>query len=146
MERRLGWIHKARWPLPSDGIVREIYDRERIHVYTEGRSQHFQSLPQPHFLLPPCSAAMFSHCRLWYVSIDRSITNEILTKDEVKQFSPSRSEFRNLSFLITADDISGVWEQKGESICWQEEKKECTQGAVYLQFFFLNTRDRKCLS
>ncbi|CAN0398939.1 unnamed protein product, partial [Rangifer tarandus platyrhynchus] len=43
-------------------------------------------------------------------------------------FSPLRPEFRNLSFLITADDISGVEEQKGDCICWQEEKKECTQG------------------
>lgn len=37
-----------------------------------------------------------------------TFTNEILTKGEVKRFSPSKSEFRNLSFLITADDISGV--------------------------------------
>ena len=65
-----------------------------------------------------------------------TFTNEILTKGEVKRFSPSKSEFRNLSFLITADDISRVQEQKGESICWQEEKKEGTQGTVCLQFFF----------
>ena len=48
-------------------------DGERIHVYTASKSQHCQSLPLPNFRLPPCSAAMFSQCLLWYVSIDSNI-------------------------------------------------------------------------
>lgn len=94
-----------------------------------------------HLALLRCSVNVF----FGMFQLTATFTNEILTKGEIKRFSPLRSEFRNLSFLITADDISGVEEQKGDCICWQEEKKECTQGTIYLQFF-LNTGDRKCLS
>lgn len=85
-----------------------------------------------HVVLLQCSVIVFFSM----FQLTGTFTNEILTKGEVKRFSPSRSEFRNLSFLITADDISVVQEQKGESICWQEEKKEYTQDTVYLQLFF----------
>ena len=117
--------------------MRQIYDGERIHVYTASKSQHCQPLSLPNFHLPlallRCSVNVF----FGMFQLTATFTNEILTKGEIKRFSPLRSEFRNLSFLITADDISGVKEQKGDCICWQEEKKECTQGMIYLRFFFL---------
>lgn len=73
-----------------------------------------------HLALLQCSGNVF----FGMFQLTATFTNEILTKGEIKRFSPLRSEFRNLSFLITTDDISGFEEQKGDCICWQEEKKE----------------------
>lgn len=57
-----------------------------------------------HIALLQCSVTVF----FGMFQLTGTFTNEIFTKGEVKRFSPSRSEFRNLSFLITADDILGV--------------------------------------
>lgn len=57
-----------------------------------------------HVVLLQCSVIVFFSM----FQLTGTFTNEILTKGEVKRFSPSSSEFRNLSFLITADDIPVV--------------------------------------
>lgn len=96
----------------------EIYGLERVRAYQRANPSVAifccGLISSCHIAPLQCSVTVF----FGMFQLTGTFTNEILTKGEVKRFSPSRSELRNLSFLITADDISVVQEQKGEPVCW----------------------------
>lgn len=141
-----GWVEYIRvwWPLPSDGIVREIYDGERIHV-PQPANPSIASLC--HCLISVCHLALLQcsgNVFFGMFQLTATFTKLKSFKGEIKRFLPLRSEFKKPVFSY--NNWWHLWFRGTEEVhLLAGREKKCTQGMIHLQFL-LNTGDRKCLS